>query len=70
MLLCCQLSALVKSLPRSGEIITHLIFESKALESLDLIKRRDAHRNIFIYKKRCNLFDCTVSWKTTSCGFI
>lgn len=38
MLLCCQLSTLVKSLPCSGEIINHLIFESKALESLDLLK--------------------------------
>ena len=38
MLFCCQLSTLVKSLPRSGEIINHLIFESKALESLDLLK--------------------------------
>ncbi len=39
MLFCCQLSALVNSLPRNGEIINHLIFESKALESLDLLKR-------------------------------
>lgn len=39
MLFCCQLSTLVKSLPRSGEIISHLIFESKALESLVLLKR-------------------------------
>ena len=38
MLLCCQLSTLVKSLPRNGEIINHLIFESKVLESLDLLK--------------------------------
>lgn len=39
MLFCCQLSTLVKSLHRSGEIINHLIFESKALESLELLKR-------------------------------
>lgn len=39
MLFYCQLSALIKSLHRSGEIINHLIFESKALESLDLFKR-------------------------------
>lgn len=70
MLFCCQLSTLVKSLPRIGEIINHLLFETKENESLDLLKRRDAHRNILIYKKRCNLFDCTVSWKTTFCGFI
>lgn len=37
MLFCCQLSTLVKTLPRSGEIINHLFFESKALESLDLL---------------------------------
>ena len=39
MLFCCQLSTLVKSLLRSGEIINHLLFETKALESLDLLKR-------------------------------
>lgn len=38
MLLCYQQSALVKSLPRNGKIINHLIFKSKALESLDLLK--------------------------------
>lgn len=39
MLFCCQLSALVKSLPRNGEIINHLFFESKENDSLDLLKR-------------------------------
>ena len=39
MLLCCQLSAPVNSLPRNGEIINQLIFESKEIESLDLFKR-------------------------------
>lgn len=70
MLFCCQLSALVKSLPRSGEIINHLIFESKALESLDLLKGEMLTEASSYIKKRCNLFDCTVSWKTTSCDFI
>ena len=70
MLFCCQLSALVKSLPRNGEIINHLFFESKENDSLDLLKREMLTETSSIYKKRCNLFDCTVSWKTTFCGII
>lgn len=61
MLLCCQQSTLVKSLPRNGEIINHLFFVTKALESLDLLKREMLTETSSYIKKRCNLFDCTVS---------
>lgn len=50
MLLCCQLSTLVKSLPRNGEIINHLIFESKALESSGLLKEKCTLKHPHIQK--------------------
>lgn len=84
MLFCCQLSTLIKSLHRSGEIINHLIFESKALESLDLLKRRDVHRNFLIYKNGAIystaplvgkplfvvLFSCYAMAASFSCSFL